>query len=114
MKAPRPRLQRDGQSASPLEAVRWVAGNIGSAQARAASGKRLPARSAPSAEAAALLVWVLKDPENEKFFWGMWSKLLPSRSQVEEDCRPRYTGSDNVQRLLDKHRAFFEGKAETS
>jgi hypothetical protein len=71
--------------ASTPECVSWVAKNIMLKDASAAH--------APSSEAWSMLCWARRNNQNEAQFWGtIYTKLLPSRSQLDAEQKYRDDG----------------------
>lgn len=86
-----------------LSTARWVSSGLEWHSLAARFGKEFDWLSAPSVEAMALLRWVLEDPENKKVFWTQaWTKLLPTRQQIEQGSKYRDDGR-NVVELLDRY-----------
>ena len=51
------------------------------------------AASAPSSEAWSMLCWARRNNQNEAQFWGtIYTKLLPSRSQLDAEQKYRDDG----------------------
>ena len=73
------------KTCSTPKTVEWVAANIrvGDVQAE----------DAPSSEAWSMLCWVKSSPQAESQFWGqIYTKLLPSRQQLEQDGKMQDDG----------------------
>tara|TARA_R110002020_G_scaffold60572_1_gene163953 strand:+ start:432 stop:1301 length:870 start_codon:yes stop_codon:yes gene_type:complete len=73
------------KTCSTPKTVEWVAANIrvGDVQAE----------DAPSSEAWSMLCWVKGSPQAESQFWGqIYTKLLPSRQQLEQDGKMQDDG----------------------
>jgi hypothetical protein len=69
----------DGGASTP-ECVAWVAKHM--------MVKDAKAESAPSSEAWSMLCWARRNNQNEAQFWGqIYTKLLPSRSQLDAEQR---------------------------
>lgn len=67
-------------SASTPECVAWVAKHM--------MLKDVLPEQAPSSEAWSMLCWARRNNQNEAQFWGqIYTKLLPSRSQLDADQR---------------------------
>jgi hypothetical protein len=72
-------------NASTPECVSWVAKNIMLKDAKASD--------APSSEAWSMLCWARRNNQNEAQFWGtIYTKLLPSRSQLDAEQKYRDDG----------------------
>lgn len=77
-------------SASTPECVAWVAKHM--------MLKDVRPEQAPSSEAWSMLCWARRNNQNEAQFWGqIYTKLLPSRSQL--DAEQRY--KDDGRKVLD-------------
>ena len=77
-------------SASTPACVAWVAKNLLIQDAKPGD--------APGSEAWGMLMWARRNEQNEAQFWGsIYTKLLPSRNQLDSDSR--YT--DDGRRVLD-------------
>lgn len=121
VRADRPSAVEEGQprserwrrsSANKREVVEWVA------QALARPGE-VSLRQAPCAEAWGLYKWASSDESHESEFWkGMYSKLLPTRSQVEventyrDDGRRKLEILDRVLRSLDEAEDAWDGGSD--
>ena len=67
-------------SASTPECVAWVAKHM--------MLKDVSPEQAPSSEAWSMLCWARRNNQNEAQFWGqIYTKLLPSRSQLDAEQR---------------------------
>jgi|TARA_R110000787_G_scaffold27884_3_gene76635 hypothetical protein len=72
-------------NASTPECVSWVAKNIMLKDAKPSD--------APSSEAWSMLCWARRNNQNEAQFWGtIYTKLLPSRSQLDAEQKYRDDG----------------------
>ena len=79
-----------GGSASTPACVSWVAKHM--------MVKGVNPTDAPSSEAWAMLCWAKRNNQNEAQFWGqIYTKLLPSRSQLDAEDRYR----DDGRKVLD-------------
>ena len=75
----------DEKTCSTPKTVEWVAANIRVGDASA--------EDAPSSEAWSMLCWVKGSPQAESQFWGqIYTKLLPTRQQLEQDDLMRDDG----------------------
>jgi hypothetical protein len=75
----------DEKSCSTPRTVEWVAANIRVSDVEASD--------APSSEAWSMLCWVKASPQAESQFWGqIYTKLLPSRQQLEQDGKMQDDG----------------------
>lgn len=93
-------------SSNKREVVEWVASAL--AQPGAVS-----IRSAPCAEAWGLYKWASADESHESEFWkAMYSKLLPTRSQVEVENSYRDDGRRKLETLERVLRSLREAEAE--
>ena len=64
---------------------------------------------APSPESWSMLAWARRSNQNEAQFWGqIWSKMMPSKQQLEAAERLSDDGSD-VLLLIDRIRQMSEG-----
>jgi hypothetical protein len=64
---------------------------------------------APSPESWSMLAWARRSNQNEAQFWGqIWSKMMPSKQQLEAAERLSDDGSD-VLLLIDRVRQISEG-----
>ncbi len=71
--------------ASTPECVSWVAKQI--------MVKDVEPHQAPSSEAWSMLCWARRNNQNEAQFWGqIYTKLLPSRSQLDAEQRYKDDG----------------------
>ena len=71
--------------ASTPECVAWVAKHI--------MVKDVEPQQAPSSEAWSMLCWARRNNQNEAQFWGqIYTKLLPSRSQLDAEQRYKDDG----------------------
>lgn len=67
-------------NASTPECVSWVAKNM--------MIRNVSPTDAPSSEAWSMLCWAKRNNQNEAQFWGqIYTKLLPSRNQLDADER---------------------------
>jgi hypothetical protein len=74
----------DGGASTP-ECVAWVAKHM--------MIKDVQPSAAPSSEAWSMLCWARRNNQNEAQFWGqIYTKLLPSRSQLDAEQRFRDDG----------------------
>lgn len=77
-------------NASTPECVSWVAKHM--------MVKDVSPKDAPSSEAWSMLCWAKRNNQNEAQFWGqIYTKLLPSRSQLEAEDRYK----DDGRKVLD-------------
>ena len=73
------------KTCSTPKTVEWVAANIRVGD--------VEADDAPSSEAWSMLCWVKSSPQAESQFWGqIYTKLLPSRQQLEQDSKMQDDG----------------------
>ena len=71
--------------ASTPECVAWVAKHM--------MLKGVKPEQAPSSEAWSMLCWARRNNQNEAQFWGqIYTKLLPSRSQLDQEQRYKDDG----------------------
>ena len=85
-----------GQGASTPECVAWVAKHM--------MVKDVQPKQAPSSEAWSMLCWARRNNQNEAQFWGqIYTKLLPSRSQLDAEQRFKDDGR-RVLGLIEKLR----------
>ena len=98
-------------TATELEVVRWVADNIDNRSVRAAD--------CPSRFAWTLLRQCRDDPEITKWFVEkLWSKLIPSRTQLETTAPKDLDGKvqieliERIQAMSDKAKKKTEKKPE--
>jgi hypothetical protein len=87
---------RVGGHASTPECVAWVARHM--------LIKDVAPEKAPSSEAWSMLCWARRNNQNEAQFWGqIYTKLLPSKAQLETEQRYRDDGR-KVLEVIDKLR----------
>ena len=87
---------RVGGHASTPECVAWVARHM--------LIKDVAPEQAPSSEAWSMLCWARRNNQNEAQFWGqIYTKLLPSKAQLETEQRYRDDGR-KVLEVIDKLR----------
>lgn len=90
----------DEKTCSTPKTVEWVAANVRVGDATA--------EDAPSSEAWSMLCWVKGSPQAESQFWGqIYTKLLPTRQQLEQDDLMRDDGRV-VLNLIDRMREIKE------
>jgi len=104
--AERLRSMRDTDA---LTASQWVAEGLAWNKLNESFGRKDDYwKTAPSAEAMALLDWVLASPANRCVFWQtIWPKRIPSRSQVDQIAAMRDDGLASLE-LIDKYRRGME------
>lgn len=79
-----------GKSCSLPHAVQWVADNL--------ERKSVKVEAAPSATAWGLLCWAQSSPVCKAEFWkSIWSKMLPSKSELENQARYSDDGSKQIE-----------------
>lgn len=95
-----------GKQANTRKNVMWVAESI-------ALDKPDP-KDAPSSQAWGMLMWVRRSPQNESEFWRqIYPKLLPSRTQVDNEDAKIDDGGAVLSMIEDVRTAAREAAAET-
>jgi hypothetical protein len=91
----------EGRTCTITKTVEWVAKQMMVDDPRA--------EDAPSMEAWSMLCWARRSNQNEAQFWGqIWSKMMPSKQQLEAAERISDDGSA-VLELIDRVRSISEG-----
>jgi hypothetical protein len=90
---------------SEKEAVRWVAENIVPYE-----NSKVKEKDAPNAMAWALLKDVCGGQFERKDFWNLWSKLLPTKAQLERENEVE-TDTEKLEGLIDEFDREVFGKS---
>lgn len=97
----RPASDFEGRECSAHKTAQWVAGHIAISD--------VVSEDAPSPEAWALLRWVQRSDSNEIEFWKViYTKLLPSRTQLEAAAKFKDDGHEIVELIFEIQRRTAE------
>ncbi len=102
-KSRRPSSIFEGKTCPAHVSTHWVAANVAISDVKD--------KDAPSPEAWALLCWVQRNDSNEIEFWkNIYTKLLPSRTQIEAVDRFKDDGRVIIELIGDMERTISEPK----
>lgn len=89
-------------STTTREAVEWVATVL--------ERSDVTVSEAPSQMAWSCYVWASSSPQNKSDFWRtMFSKLMPTKAQIDEDANRKGVGEDRVDAMVARLRAMDPG-----